>query len=113
MKIGDAMTSWRSGAACAALLVVMWPAAVGANPKGAMGIGALVEDRPERLVEQVAVRCWWHNGLRRCSSIGPRVYGYYGREYRYGNPPPQAYLTGSVGWWRAMERWGRTGVSVP
>ena len=111
MKIGDAMKDWRAGAAGAALLVVMLPAAAGANPIGAAGAGALVEDRPARVVQQVAVRCWWRNGVRRCRWSGARVYGYYGGDYRYGNPRPEAYRTGSAGWWRAMERWGRTGPS--
>ena len=111
MKISDAMTDWRACAAGAALLAVMWPAAASANPIGAAGASALVEDRPARVVQQVAARCWWRNGVRRCRWSGRRVYGYYGGDYRYGNPRPEAYRTGSAGWWRAMERWGRTGPS--
>jgi hypothetical protein len=111
MRICDAMTDWRAGAAGAALLVAMWSAA-GANPIGAVGADALAEDRPAQLVQQVAVRyCWRRNGVRRCRWSGPRVYGYYGGDYRYGNPRPEAYRTGSAAWWRAMERWGRTGPS--
>ena len=118
MKIGNAMTDWRAGAAGAALLALMWPAAASANPIGAAGAGALVEDRSARLAQQVAVRCWRRNGVRRCRWSGgsPRVYGYYGDyEYdpRYGNPRPEEYRTGSAGWWRAMERWGRTGSPRP
>ena len=117
MKIGDAMTNWRFSAAGAALLVVMWPAVVGANPIGAVGARTVVEDHPARLVQQVAVRCWWRDGVRRCrpawSGGSPRVYGYY-RYYEYapsyGNPRPEAYRTGTAEWWRAMERWGRTGI---
>ena len=114
MKISDAMTDWRAGAARAALLVVMLPTAAGATPIGAAGAGAVAGDRPAPVVEQVAVRCRWRNGVRRCrwSGGGPRVYGYY-RKYEYdppfGNPRPEAYRTGTAAWWRAMERWGRTG----
>jgi len=114
MKISHAMPDWRAGAAGAALLVVMLPTAADATPIGATGAGAVVGDRPAPVVEKAAVRCRWRNGARRCrwSGGGPRVYGYY-RRYEYdplfGNPRPEAYRTGSAAWWRAMERWGRTG----
>jgi hypothetical protein len=121
MKISDAMTDWRAGAAGAAVLVVMLPTAAGATPIGAAGAGAMAGDRPAPVVDQAAARCWWRNGVRRCRWSGgprvygyysPRVYGYYGKyEYDppYGNPRPEAYRTGTAAWWRAMERWGRTG----
>jgi hypothetical protein len=130
MKIIDAMTDWRAGAAVAGLLVVTLPTAAGATPIGALGADAVAGDRPARVVEQVATRCWWRNGVRRCRWSGggprvygyyspgvygyysPRVYGYYGRyenDPPYGNPRPEAYRTGTAAWWRAMERWGRTG----
>jgi hypothetical protein len=122
MKISDAMPDWRAGAAGAAVLVVMLPTAAGATPIGAAGAGAMAGDRPAQVVEQAAARCWWRNGVRRCRWSGggprvygyysPRVYGYYGKyEYDppYGNPRPEAYRTGTAAWWRAMERWGRTG----
>jgi hypothetical protein len=114
MKIRDAMTDWRARAAGAAMLVVMLPTAAGASPIGAATAGAVAGDRPAGVVERVAARCLWRNGVRRCrwSDGGPRVYGYY-RRYVYdppfGNPPPEAYRTGTAAWWRAMERWGRTG----
>ena len=120
MKISDAMKDWRAGAAGTALLVVMLPVAAGATPIGAAGAGAVVAgDPPARVVQQVAARyCWWRNGVRRCRWSGgnPRVYGYYGKyEYDppFGNPRPEAYRTGTAAWWRAMERWGRTGTPRP
>ena len=115
MKISDAMTDWRAGAAGATLLLVMLPTAAGATPIGAAGAGAVAGDRPAGVVEQVAVQCRWRNGVQRCRWSGgaPRVYGYYYRKYEYdpptGNPPPEAYRTGTAAWWQAMERWGRTG----
>ena len=116
MKIGDAMADWSAGVAGAVLLVVMLPVAAGAVPIGAAGADAAAGDRPARVVQQVAERyCWWRrNGVRRCRWSGgsPSVYGYYGLyEYDppYGNPRPEAYRMGTDAWWRAMERWGRTG----
>ena len=72
MKISEAMTDWRAGAAGAALLVVMLPTAAGATPIGAAGAGAVAGDRPAQVVEQVAVRCRWHNGVQRCRG-GPHT----------------------------------------
>jgi hypothetical protein len=109
-KMSDAMSTWHAGAAGVAVLVVMLPTAAGATPIGATGASALAGDRPVQAVEQVAERyCRWRNGVRHCRWSGPRVYGYYDRDYRYGNPRPEAYPTGSAAWWRAMERYGRTG----
>ena len=68
-------------------------------------------------VEQVARRCWWRNGERRCTSrrSSTRVYGYrnYGDGYRYngsdGYALPEDLPTGSTDWWRSMDFYDRGG----
>ncbi len=72
-------------------------------------------------VGQVARRCWWRNGERRCASLrsGTRVYGYrnYGDGYRYnggdGYAYPEELPTGSTAWWRSMDFYDRGGFGGP
>ena len=57
-------------------------------------------------------RCTRGQSGRHCRTVEPRRapeanrYGYV-----YGAPKAEFYPTGSSGWWQAMEREGRTGIS--
>ena len=80
-----------------------------------IGNTSAAHDRTASAVEQVVRRCWWNNGVRRCTSSrrGARVYGYRsynGYGYRYGgNPRPEELRTGSTAWWRSMDFYDRGG----
>ncbi len=77
---------WMIGAASAALLGGASVAASAAPASNAAGLKST--HQPNSAVEQIADRrCWWRNGVRRCSSYRgrPRVYGY---RYYDGLPAP-------------------------
>ena len=98
---------WMIGAVSAALLGGASVAASAAPASNAAGLKST--HQPNSAVEQIADRrCWWRNGVRRCSSYRgrPRVYG-----YRYYNayPQPEDLPTGSTSWWRSMDYYDRGG----
>ena len=80
---------WMIGATSAALFGAVSVAASAAPASNAAGIRSTYE--PASAVEQAADRrCWWRNGVRRCSTYRgrPRVYG-----YRYYNTTSRAPRT--------------------
>ena len=98
---------WIIGGAASALFCIASATAQAAPVSNAGEIKAAAQETSA--VEQVARRCWWKNGERRCSgrTYRPRVYG-YGYPY-YGRPRPEEFPTGSTAWWRAMDEEGRGG----
>lgn len=98
---------WMIGATSAALLGGASVAASAAPASNAAGLKST--HQPSSAVEQVADRrCWWRNGVRRCSSYRsrPRVYGY---RYYGGHVRPEDLPTGSTAWWRSMDFYDRGG----
>ena len=96
------------GAASAALFGAVSVAASAAPASNAAGLRTTYQ--PASAVEQVADRrCWWRNGVRRCSTYRgrPRVYGY--RYYNNDFARPEDLPTGSSTWWRSMDREDRGG----
>ena len=91
---------WIIGAAGAIALAAM-SAAASAAPLNNAG-GSLASAQEGSLVEQIARRCWWENGYRRCARV--RGYGYGGGYgYIYGRPRPEDLRTGSKQWWDSMD----------
>jgi hypothetical protein len=98
------------------VLLALAPSALYAAPVG-RGLSSLAADvRAATPVEQAAHRrCYWRNGVRVCQRGAQRPYAYRPQPslgFSYGNPNPDSLPPGSVAWWEAMERWGRTGGRV-
>jgi hypothetical protein len=98
--------------------VLLGTAPVGANAAPASNAAVLRTHHDTSAVETAARRCWWSNGVRRCTSRrgSARVYGYrsYDGAYRnYGGSEgyavPEDLPTGSTDWWRSMDYYDRGG----
>jgi hypothetical protein len=109
---------WMVGAVGAALL----GAASVASAAPASNAAGVRTHQDTSAVEKAARRCWWSNGVRRCTSRrgGTRVYGYRnysGDGYGYyggdGYAYPEELPTGSTAWWRSMDFYDRGGFGGP
>ena len=102
----------------AAVLMTVTATAAGAAPLANGPGGMAVMARGASAVEPVATRrCYSRNGARAaCRRNAAPRYAYrpqpgdYGPTY--GNPVPESLPIGSIAWWEAMERWGRTGGRI-
>jgi hypothetical protein len=108
---------WMIGVAIAA---VLGAGSLSASAALASNSAGLRTHQDTSAVEKAATRCWWSNGVRRCTSRrgSTRVYGYRSSDggYRsYGGGGSDAYAlpedlpTGSTAWWRSMDYYDRGG----
>ena len=99
-----------------ATLMTLAPGALYAAPIGFLPGALATEARITTAVGQAAYRrCTGRNGARVCPRTTHRPYAYRGEPsygFAYGNPSPDSLPFGTSEWWRAMERWGRTGGVV-
>jgi hypothetical protein len=105
---------WMIGAVGGVLLGTGPTVATAAPASNATGL----THQDSSAVEKAARRCWWSNGVRRCTSRrgSARVHGYrsYDGPYRnYGGSAgyaiPEDLPTGSTDWWRSMDYYDRGG----
>jgi hypothetical protein len=106
---------WMIGAVGAVLLGSASVAAIAAPASNSAGLRT---HQDTSAVEKAARRCWWSNGVRRCTSrrSGARVYGYRSEGDGYQNyggadgyALPEELPTGSTAWWRSMDYYDRGG----
>jgi hypothetical protein len=78
-----------------------------ASPSHAFPASGATQPAQSSEVQQIASRCYWHNGHRHCANgrvMGYRAFGH--RRYR-GHGVPENYRTGSRRWFEEMERTDR------
>jgi hypothetical protein len=95
------LKTWITAGTASLALLIAAPIVASAAPAAGATTAMKAALPQTSAVESVANRrCWWQDGVRRCSRAV---------EFEYGRPRPEVFPTGSTAWWRAMDYEGRGG----